>query len=293
MQLSQFLQFLISGILVGSVYGLTALGFTVIYNSTNIINFAQGEFVMLGGMVAVYAYKTLNMPLYLACIFAVIVVTVIGIVFERLAIYPQRNASVITLIIITIGGSILFRGLAMHIFGQDPMALPAFSKMEPTLIGGAVIMPQALWVIGVMVIVVVLQWYFYRRTILGKAMRACADNREGAMIVGISVSNLVMYSFAFSAALGAIAGVVITPIAMTAFNIGGIIGLKGFAAAILGGLGNPIGSVMGGILIGVIESLSVGFISSGYKDVISLLILLAVLFLRPQGLFGGSGKEKV
>lgn len=293
MQLSQVLQFIISGITVGSVYGLTALGFTIIYNSTNIINFAQGEFVMLGGVISVFAYKVLGLPLAAACVLAIIAVTAIGFVFERVAIYPQRHASVITLIIITIGGSLLLKGSAMHIFGQDPMALPAFLKMESIVFMGAVIQPQVLLVIGVMLLVVGLQAVFYRHTILGKAMRACADNREGAMIVGINVSNLVMYSFAMSAALGAIGGIVITPIAMTAFNVGGIFGLKGFAAAILGGLGNPVGSVMGGLFIGIIESLSIGFISSGYKDVISLIILLAVLFFKPQGLFGGHVKEKV
>lgn len=293
MQLSQILQFLISGISVGSVYALTALGFTIIYNSTNIINFAQGEFVMLGGMSAVFAYKVLGLPLWLACSAAIIAVTLVGIIFERLAIYPQRDAPVVSLIIITIGGSILFRGGAMQVFGQDPQALPAFTTRAPLEVAGAVIPFQALWVLGITFIVLIAQWVFYRHTLLGKAMRACADNREGALIVGVKVSSLIMYSFAFSAALGAVGGIVITPMVMTAFNVGGIIGLKGFSAAIVGGLGSPIGSVLGGLFIGVVESLSIGFISSGYKDVISLLILLAVLFFKPQGLFGGSSREKV
>ncbi len=292
MQLSQIVQFVISGLTAGSVYGFTALGFTIIFNATGIINFAQGEFVMLGGLISVYFYQSLKLPLFLACLAAIAVVTIIGGLFERLAIYPRRNASVITLIIITIGGSILIKGSTMQILGEDPMALPAFSGQKSIAFLGAAIQPQAIWVAVVTLAAVILLRVFYQHTILGKAMKASADNREAAKIVGINVSRLTLYSFAFSAAIGALAGVVVTPIVMAVFDMGGMIGLKGFAAAILGGLGNPIGSVLGGLLLGVLESLSIGIISSGYKDAISLLVLLSVLFIRPSGLFGLAGGEK-
>jgi branched-chain amino acid transport system permease protein len=293
MQISQFLQFLLSGITTGSVYALTALGFTIIYNATNVINFAQGEFVMLGGVLAVYFHSGIGLPLYLACVLAIICVTIIGGLFERVAINPQRDASIITLIIITIGGSIFFKGIALRLWGHDPLALPAFFSSKPLVILGAAVQPQSILVIVTTALVVIAQWIFYSKTLIGKAMRAAADNRIAARIVGINVSLLTFYSFALSAALGAIAGVIITPIAMTAFDVGGIIGLKGFAAAILGGLGNPIGSVFGGILLGVLESLSIGFISSGYKDAIALLVLLLVLFVKPTGILGLVQKEKI
>jgi len=293
MQLSQILQFIISGLTIGSVYGFTALGFTIIFNATGIINFAQGEFVMLGGLIAAYFYKILNLPLFFACVGSIVLVMIIGAIFERLAIYPRRNASVITLIIITIGGSMFLKGSAMHILGEDPVALPAFSGEKSLAFFGAAIQPQAIWVIAITLTSVILLWIFYNNTILGKAMRASSDNKEAARIVGINVSRLTLYSFAFSAAVGAVGGVVITPIILAVFSMGGMIGLKGFAAAIVGGLGNPIGSVMGGLVLGVLESLSVGVISSGYKDAISLLILLLVLFIRPGGFFGSAKGQKI
>jgi len=292
MQLSQIIQFVISGLTAGSVYGFTALGFTIIFNATGIINFAQGEFVMLGGLISVYFYQSLKFPLFPACLAAIVVVMIIGGLFERLAIYPRRNSSVITLIIITIGGSIFIKGSTMRILGEDPMALPAFSGGKSIAFLGAAIQPQAIWVAFVTLAAVILLRIFYQHTILGKAMKASADNREAAKIVGINVSRLTLYSFAFSAAIGAIGGVVVTPMIMAVFDMGGMIGLKGFAAAILGGLGNPIGSVLGGLLLGVLESLSVGIISSGYKDAISLLVLLSVLFIRPSGLFGLARGER-
>jgi len=293
MQISQILQFIVSGLTVGSVYGFTALGFTVIFNSTGIINFAQGEFVMMGGLFAVYFYKAFHFPLVLAGLAAIVLVMIIGSIFERLAIYPRRNASIITLIIITIGGSMFFQGSAMHLLGEDPMALPAFSGSKSLVFFGAAVQPQAIWVIVITLLTVVALRIFYNKTILGKAMRASSDNREAARIVGINVSRLTLYSFAFSAGIGALGGIMITPIIMAVFSMGGMIGLKGFAAAIVGGLGNPIGSVLGGLVLGVLESLSVGIFSSGYKDAISLLILLLVLFIRPSGLFSSVKSEKV
>ncbi len=293
MQFSQMLQFIISGLTVGSVYGFTALGFTVIFNATGIINFAQGEFVMMGGLIAVYLFKALDLPLFMAGLASIIIVTIIGSIFERLAIYPRRNASIITLIIITIGGSMFFKGTSMHILGEDPMALPAFSGERSLAFLGAAVQPQALWVAAITLATVVLLRIFYNNTILGKAMRASSDNREAAKIVGINVSRLTLYSFAFSAAIGALGGLMITPIILAVFSMGGMIGLKGFAAAIVGGLGNPIGSVLGGLVLGVLESLSVGIVSSGYKDAISLLILLLVLFIKPSGLFSGIRGERL
>ena len=293
MHFSQTLQFILSGITVGSIYALTALGFTIIYNSSHIINFAQGEFVMLGGLITATLYGVYDFPLILAVIFGIAITTLLGMIFERLAIFPRRRASIVTLIIITIGGSIFFQGSALHVLGEDPLALPFFIKADSIKIFGAVLHPQSIIVLVVTAITVILLQYFYKKTLLGKAMRACADNREAARIVGINSSRVSAYSFGLSATLGSIGGIIITPIAMTAFNVGGMIGLKGFAAAILGGLGNPMGAVVGGITLGLIENLSIGFISSGYKDVIALTVLLLVLFFKPSGILGSKEKLKV
>lgn len=293
MQLEQLLQFLISGITAGSIYALTALGFTIIYNSTNIINFAQGEFFMLGGMFAYYFNKIIGLSLFTSVILAIVVVVLIGIVFERLAIYPQRKASVLTLIIITIGGSILLKSFALHFFGENPVGIPPFLKNEPIKIFGATILPQEILVFAVTVFVFVILQVFYKYLMVGRAMRACADNRLAAQLMGINLNTLVMISFALSAGLGAIGGVIITPISLTQFDIGGMLGLKGFAAAILGGLGNPMGAFIGGIILGALESVSIGFIDAGYKDAIALVILLFVLFIKPTGILGSSIKEKI
>jgi branched-chain amino acid transport system permease protein len=293
MQFDQLLQFIVSGITSGSIYALIALGFTLIYNSTQVINFAQGEFVMLGGLSAVSLHSVLDLPLPAAFLLAVGIVTIVGILFERVAIHPLRNSSIITLIIVTVGASILLKNIAMILWGRDSLTLPAFSGDKPVEILGAYITPQTLWVIGLTTIAVLLLQVFYKRTIVGKAMKACSINQNAAKLMGINTSRIVLLSFAMSAAFGAMAGVLITPISMVSYSAGGFLGLKGFAGAVLGGLGNPIGAVVGGVLLGVLESLSIGFISSGYKDAVAFLILLLVLFFKPSGILGSRVKEKV
>lgn len=293
MQFEQFLQFIISGITSGSIYALIALGFTLIFNSTNIINFAQGEFAMLGGLFAITFHNVWHFPLPLAILLSVLVVTLVGAIFERSVIYPLRKASVISLIISTIGVSMLLKRVAMILWGRESLAFPHFSGDNPIFIGGATILPQTLWILGLTTLAVILLQLFYNYTLMGKAMKATAINKTAASLVGIDTSRMVFYSFALSAALGALAGVIITPIIMTSYASGGMLGLKGFAAAILGGLGNPLGSVLGGILLGLLESLSVGIISSGYKDAIAFIILLLVLFIRPSGILGIFERDKL
>ena len=291
--MSAFLQYIISGATVGATYGLAALGFTVIYNSTKIINFAQGEFVMLGGMLAVFALRWGDVPLPLAVVLAVLAATIVGILVNRAAIRPAQGRSPITLIIITIGVSILLRGGAMLIFGKDTFALQAFSEGGPIRIGEAALLPQSIWVLGITLLTVLGMKLFFERTLTGKAMLACSSDRKAASLMGIHVDSMATLSFAFSAFVGAVGGVILAPITLTAYDVGIMLGLKGFAACILGGLGNPFGAVIGGILLGIIESLGAGFISSGYKDAIAFIIMLALLFWRPSGLFGGLEAERV
>jgi len=282
----QLLQYTLSGITIGSIYAMVAIGFNIIYNSTGIINFAQGDFVMLGGMTAVYFYKTLHLPLLLSGLGAVLIVMCVGILFERFVIQTLKNPSVITLIIITIAASILLKGGAMFIWGKDAYILPSFSGDTPLGLFGATILPQSLWILGFLFLIVVALAGFFRFSIVGKAMKACAFNRRAARIVGINVNRMVLLSFALSALIGGIAGVIVTPITLAHYDRGSLLGLKGFGTAIFGGLGNMPGAVAAGIIIGLLESYSAGLLSSGYKDAVALIILLAVLFFRPGGIFG-------
>jgi len=290
---SQIVQYLFTGITIGTIYGLVALGFNIIYNATGIINFAQGEFVMLGGMFAVWLTLVFKIPLLPAFFLAVAAVTMIGALFERLAIYPLKNPPVLILIMITLAGSIIMKGGASLFWGKDIYSLPHFSGEEPIFFLGATILPQTIWIIGILCVVVAILALFFNFTMAGKAMRACAVNPVAASLVGINVKKMVLLSFALSAALGAVAGIIITPIALMEYDRGAILALKGFSAAVLGGLGNGVGAVVAGLIIGILESLGAGLISSGYKDAIALIVLLLVLFIRPSGIFGVSEASKL
>ena len=288
----EVVQYLLTGLTVGAVYALVALGFSIIYNASGVINFAQGEFVMIGGMSAVSLVAS-GLPLALAIPLAVAATTLVGLALEKLAVEPARGASVVTLIIITIGASIFLRGLATIVWDKKLHALPAFSGERPIEILGAALAPQSLWVVGVTAAVVVALWWFFARARLGKAMLATSHNRLAAELAGINVRHILFLAFGLSAALGALAGILTAPITLTAYDIGIMLGLKGFAAAILGGMGSGPGAVAGGLLLGVVESLSAGYVSSAYKDVIAFVIILAVLFLRPSGIAGAAAAERV
>ncbi len=283
---SQILQYIVTGISIGSIYGMVAIGFNIIYNATGIINFAQGEFVMLGGLVMVTLTSTLQIPTAIAFFLAVLIVALIGGAFERIAIYPMKNASVLTLIIITIGGSIVLKGIAMFIWGKDSYVYPHFSGEAPIMLFGASILPQTIWILVIMMGMMVILTFFFRYTLAGKAMRACSDNRIASALVGINAHWMVFLSFVLSAAIGAIAGIIVTPIIFMDYNRGFMLALKGFGAAVLGGLGNSAGAVLAGFIIGILESLGAGLISSGYKDAIALVVLLVILFVRPSGIMG-------
>jgi branched-chain amino acid transport system permease protein len=286
------LQYLLSGLTVGAIYALVALGFSIIYNASQVINFAQGEFVMIGGMATV-SLAGAGLPLALAAPLAIAATTLVGLALAKLAVERARGASVVTLIIITIGASILLRGLAGVVWDKNLHALPAFSGERPIAIGGATLLPQSLWVLGVALAVVAALGWFFNRTLHGKAMLATSHNRLAAQLVGISVRRVLLVSFGLSAALGALAGILVAPITFTAWDVGVMLGLKGFAAAILGGLGSGPGAVLGGLLLGLAEALSAGYVSSAYKDVIAFGIILAVLVLMPSGLLGRRAADRV
>lgn len=290
--MAELLQFLVSGLTVGAVYALVALGFTIIYNASDVVNFAQGEFVMLGGMITFFAHAA-GFPLAGAAILAIVATAIVGVALNKLAIEPARGAPVVSLIIITIGASIFLRGVASLVFDKSLHRFPGFSGEAPIMVAGAAIIPQSIWVLAGALLVFLGLWVFFTKTLTGRAVLATANNRLAAQLVGINTKFVMTLSFALSAAIGALAGVLVTPITLTSYDMGIALALKGFAAAMLGGMGNPFGALIGGLLLGILEALTAGYISSAYKDAASFVIILAVLFFMPQGLFGRQSTDRV
>jgi branched-chain amino acid transport system permease protein len=290
---SLLLQYLLSGITKGSIYAVVAIGFNLIYSATGVLNFAQGEFVMLGGMIAVtLSHLT---PLPVAVFGAVVLVALVGCLLEVLFFRRLRKHSVLHLIIITIGLSIVIQEAALHLWDEQVRSLPYFTGNEVSSIKvlGAAISPQVIWVLATVAVMVAALHTFLRYSLSGKAMRACSSNPDAAMLAGINIPAMRTLSFGLSAALGALAGCVISPITSTHYEMGSPLAIKGFAAAILGGLGNPMAAVAGGLLVGVLEAFSVKFWPAAYNDVAAFAIILLVLFARPHGLFGRPGGESV
>jgi branched-chain amino acid transport system permease protein len=287
------LQYLLSGITKGSIYAVVAIGFNLIYSATGIINFAQGEFVMLGGMVACTLAQFVPLPVAIAG--SVILVALLGCALELTLFRRLRRHSILHLVIITIGLSIVIQEAALHLWDEKVRSLPYFTgdQVSSVQFFGAAISPQVLWVLGTVAVVVAGLHVFLKYTLAGRGMRACSSNPDAAMLVGINLANMRTLSFGLSAALGALAGCVISPITMTHYEMGGPLAIKGFAAAIVGGLGNPMAAVLGGLLVGVLEAASVSRLPAAYSDVVSFAILLLVLFIRPHGLLGSPGGESV
>jgi branched-chain amino acid transport system permease protein len=288
----ELLQFLIAGLKNGSIYALVALGFTIVFAATGAINFAQGEFFMLGGMLGVY-FAGLGLPLPVAAVAAIAATAAIGAVFELLAVRPISGGDPLRIIMVTIGGSVLLRQFALHLFGPDERALAPFTEGASLKVLGAAIERQTLWIWLLTALAVVALALLYRRTTFGRAMRATAMRRDAARLVGVDANAMVTWSFALAAALGAVGGLAVAPLTQTAFGVGAGMGVKGFAAAVLGGLGNPVAAVGGGLILGLLESLTAGYVDPLYKDAVAFIVLLVVLFVRPQGLLGGSGRTKV
>jgi branched-chain amino acid transport system permease protein len=291
--IADLLQFLFAGLMVGAIYGLVAVGLDIIFNATGAVNFAQGEFAMLGGMLGAAVLGATRLPLPLVIVVTVAIVTAIGVLMERLTIHPARHADALVVIIITIGVSMLLKGGVMLALGKNAAGLPAFSGERPIRVLGATFVPQALWIFGGALGIMGLLHLFFARTLTGKAMRAVALDREAARLMGINVSRMVMLSFALGAAVGGLAGILITPLTLTIYDAGTMLGLKGFVAAVAGGLGNTFGGMAGGLALGLLEAFGGGLIASEVKDALAFVLLLVLLYLRPRGLFGRAESERV
>jgi len=287
--LTQFLQALVSGVGVGLIYGLVGIGFCVIYNASGIVNFAQGVFVMLGGMVCHTLLTRFGLPIWAAAILTVPIVAVVGVLMEVLVVRPMwnRGAALFAIILATLATQIAIERVTILVLGDQPRTYDEFTMGGPLKVSDIAIPYQLFWVLGCGALLVGLLWLFFTRTTAGRALRACSQNREAAALLGIPVARMLMLSFALSAALGAVAGILVTPTQVTAYNIGTPFGVNGFIAAIIGGFGSAAGALAGGVLLGVLQAVAIVALGAGFKNVAALSVLLAVLFVFPSGLFAG------
>ena len=285
MSYSSFLQFLFSGLTSGAVYAFVAMGFSITFTSSGIVNFAQGQFVMIGGMVAASLNAAFNLPVWAAMLLGIGAAALAGFIMGTAFILPMLQFGEFTLILVTLGLSIVFEALALVQWGTDPLALPSLLDLNPVRVGGASITVDALLIIGMIFVVLAAFLLFARYTRWGRAMRATSIDPAVAASLGINVSLTIVLAFVLSAISGGLAGALLTPLISTGAQTGLLMTLKGFAAAVLGGISKPIGSVAGGFLLGLIEAMATGFISSTYAEAIALALLVLLLMVHPEGLF--------
>ncbi|WP_373497735.1 branched-chain amino acid ABC transporter permease [Desulfococcus sp.] len=290
--MDELAQYLFSGLTNGAIYAVIAIGFSMLFSATELINFAHGEFVMLGALGLVTLWGGLHLPLPAAFVLTVAGVACAGFLFERIAIRTVKKPHPIVLVIITVGASIFLRGAAMMIWGKDAYSVPPFSGHLPFDLAGAKLLPQSVWILVIAFLLALGLFYFYRKTLTGKAMQATAINKRAAWLSGIPSERMVLLAFVMSTGLGATAGVIIAPITMCGYDMGTMLGLKGFCAAMLGGIGSLWGALAGGFLLGLVEALGVGYISSAAKDGIAFILLLLILYIRPGGLFGAADASR-
>lgn len=293
MDARDLVQLLATGISEGSMYGLMALGFTLLFKCTNVISFAQGEFAVLGSLVMVTCSEGLALPLALSFLLTIASVALVGAVFELTTIRPliRGSASVLNIIIATIGVSMVLRTIAKLAWGREPLALPAFGGDKPIEFLQAFVHPQTPWILGLSMLILGGMIVFLDYTRPGRALKACAEDAFAAKLMGISSQRVVLASVVLSAALGAASGILIAPVTYAQYDLGVVYTMKGFSAAVVGGIENPLGAMVGGIFLGLLETFGVFFLSSGYKDVITLGVLLLVLFVMPEGIFSTTGRR--
>ncbi len=286
------MQYIVTGLTVGSIYALLAIGFVTIYNITGVLNLAQGEFAMIGALTCI-TFVNLGLPTLAAIILAVLVTAFVGFLMDKATITPARNSSVITLIIITLGVSIFLKGMGLIIWGSYPKALSPMVQGESISFLGAVINPQSIVVFGVLLVLLVLLYIFFDKTYIGSALKASEKNPQAANLMGINTKTMSSIAFTLAAGLGAIAGIMIAPLTDATYEMGFLIGVKGFVAMVIGGMHSISGAVMGGLLIGILEAMSGGFISTFYADAIVFALVMLMLFVKPTGLFARASGDRV
>ena len=286
------LQLLFTGLGIGSIYALVALGFVLIYRATNVVNFAQGDFAMLGAFGMVVSIVDLGLPYWLGIVVSLLALVLFGALFNLGVYYPLRNRSFLPVIISTIGASIFLENGVLAAYGPHPQSLKGFFSVKGFAIGPVFLDSQYLLILAVTALMVWLEYLLFERTLLGKKMQATSQDKEMASLLGIPIAAMIMLTFVNSALLGGLAGILVAPVIFVSVSMGSNIALKAFAASIIGGFGDVRGAVGGGVALGVVETFGAGYISVPYKDAFAFLVLFVFLLFRPQGIFGERIAEK-
>jgi branched-chain amino acid transport system permease protein len=289
--LVKWIQLLVTGITMGSIYALIALGYVTIYRTSRIVNMAQGAFVMFGGFFAYSLLSEVGLPYWLSAVLSIVAVVVLSALMYLLVLRPLVKISLVSIILATMALSILFENFALLRYGGYGKGIPAFTGDKALFIGKIAVFPQSLWVIGLMIVVLIALYFLVNRTRVGKQMTATANDAGAASLSGVNTGRMILLAFGISAAIGALGGIAVTPINSTNYLSGGLYALSGFVAAILGGWGSSAGAVVGGLALGIIQSLATGFLPAGYQDAIAYAILILVLYFRPSGLLGTYSAE--
>ncbi len=291
--MTDLFQFLVSGLTIGSIYALVGLGYYLVYISTRVINFSHGALVQLGGVAALSMLVSWRLPYPTVFLVTFFVMAAVGILFDRLLVGPAGRGDVLTSILMTVGGFIFFEQAIYVFWTKDELLFPAISGERPFDILGIMVVPQALWILGITFLALAVLWLFFSKSVYGSAMMAAAEQPEAALLMGVSVRKMTSLAWGLATGLGAVAGILIAPITFAGGSLCAEIGIKGFVAAVLGGITYAPGVVAGSLLLGIIEALTTGYISSGWKDAISFTLLILILAVRPQGLLGHTQREKV
>ncbi len=290
----QFIQLIISGVAQGCIYGLIALGFVLIYKATETVSFVQGDLMMLGGFIGLAAMTALGFPFWLAILSAIVAMGLFGLFIERLVIRPILGQPQFTIVMLTIGIAYILRGLITMIpgIGTETHTLPVPFKDQVLSAGGLLLSVEQLVIIGATALLCAVLYAVFRFTTVGIAMQASSQNQLAAYYMGIPVQKLNGLVWALAAAVAAVAGLLLAPITFVHVNMG-YIGLKAFPAAVVGGFGSLPGAIVGGLIIGIVESLSGFYLPTGFKDIAPYIVVLLMLWFKPNGLFGEKLRKKV
>ncbi len=290
-----FISYLVNGISLGSIYALIALGYTMVYGIAKMLNFAHGDIIMVGGFTVFTAMSTEWCPVWLSVVIGIIVCTLLGVIVEKVAYKPLRNASPLAVLITAIGVSYLLQNVALIIFGSAAQSFTSVVKnVAPVTIGGVTISMETIISIVVSVIIMICLTFFINKTKAGKAMLAVSEDKGAAQLMGINVNSTISLTFAIGSALAGVASVLLcSSYPQISPYTGSMPGIKAFVAAVFGGIGSIPGAMIGGILLGVIENLSKAYISSQLSDAIVFLVLIVVLIVKPTGIMGKKINEKV
>lgn len=288
-----FISLLVGALMIGSVYGLIALGYSIIYRASGLMNFAQGEFFMLGSFLGLMFYKTLNLPFVLSVLLTMIVMFALGILMERTIIRKiLRNSDGHFVVLATIALSIFFKNFAMLVWGSRKLEFPSLFKTGNIYIGDVGIQPESLMVVGVALVCMVIMHLFMTRTKFGTAMRSAALDPLAARACGIDTSLTTGVTWGLSSAIAAIGGILYGPVYGVSMTIGTLIGQRAFSSAVVGGYGNMYGAIVGGMVMGFVETFAAGYISSDYRDFIAFAVLMLFMFLKPTGIFNERALEE-